>query len=130
MRWRAFIIALLLIVIALLATILWLQVHAHPIWIPGEKDAEGVEYKDFISILLTALAVMIALATILLAGLALWGFGALKDEARSVAERVAKETAEPVAARAARDMVDFSRDILYGQETPDDVSVRGETDER
>jgi hypothetical protein len=132
MRWNAFITTLLLITIALLITVLWFQFHGHPVLLPGAKDAEGIEYKDFISILLTALAVMIAVATILLAALALWGFGALKDEARgvakSVAERTAKEIAEPVASRTAREVVRFS--VGSGsasiQETPDEASFTGE----
>jgi hypothetical protein len=75
--------------------------------LPLAKDGQGIEYKDFISILLTALAVMIAAATILLATAAIWGFTALREEARSSAEkeasRVARDIAESVATRTARE---------------------------
>jgi hypothetical protein len=69
---------------------------------PPISEARGIEYKYFISILLTALAVMIAVATILIAVAAIWGFAVLREEARSSAERiaakVAREVAESVAA--------------------------------
>jgi hypothetical protein len=78
---------------------------------PPAKDAQTLEYKDFISILLTGLAVMIAVATIMLAAAAVWGFEAIRKEAKASAEiearvtsaKVAKEVAETVAARTARD---------------------------
>jgi hypothetical protein len=80
---------------------------------------------------------MIAVATILLAALALWGFGALKEVARDVAksvaegvaeevaERTAKEIAEPVASRTAREVVRFSEGGVSTQETPDEASFMG-----
>src|SRR4051794_26710329 len=66
-------------------------------------ESSTLEYKDFISILLTGLAVMIAVATILLAAAAIWGFELIRKEARLsaeheasvVAERVAREVAGP-----------------------------------
>ena len=72
--------------------------------------AQTIEYKDFISILLTGLAVMIAVATILVAAGAIWGFEFLRKEttqtaereARTVAERTARSVAEAVATRTAR----------------------------
>jgi hypothetical protein len=78
---------------------------------PPPKDAQTLEYKDFVTILLTVLAVMIAVATIMLAAAAVWGFEAIRKEAkasaeieaRSIAAKVAKDIAETVAARTARD---------------------------
>jgi hypothetical protein len=78
---------------------------------PPPKEAQALEYKDFISILLTGLAVMIATGTVMLAAAALWGFDVIRKEAkasaeaeaRKIAAQVAKDVAETVAARTARD---------------------------
>jgi hypothetical protein len=78
---------------------------------PPPKEKQTIEYKDFISILLTGLAVMVAVATIILAAAAIWGFEAIRKDAKASAENVARETAtavakdvaETVAARTARD---------------------------
>jgi hypothetical protein len=64
---------------------------------PAPKDAQTIEYKDFISILLTGLAVMIAVATVFLAAAAIWGFEAIRREAKASAEIEARETATTVA---------------------------------
>ena len=64
---------------------------------PPPKDGQTIEYKDFISILLTGLAVMIAVATIILAAAAVWGFEAIRKDAKASAEIVARETATNVA---------------------------------
>jgi hypothetical protein len=79
---------------------------------PPPKDAQTIEYKDFISILLTGLAVMLAVGTIMIAAAAVWGFEAIRKEvrisadavARETSMRVAKEVAGPVAARTAREV--------------------------
>jgi predicted membrane protein len=67
------------------------------------KDAQTIEYKDFISILLTGLAVMIAVMTVFLAGAAIWGYERIRKEAREVAEKEAQKVASAVATRVARD---------------------------
>ena len=72
--------------------------------------AHEIEYKDFISILLTGLAVMVAVATVLLAAAAIWAFEFIRREAcaaaileaKKVAEKEARETASAVAIRMAR----------------------------
>ena len=56
-----------------------------------------VEYKDFVAILLTALAVMIGIAAFLVAVIAIWGFA----EGKRMLEMVAQKTAETVAERVA-----------------------------
>lgn len=61
-----------------------------------EDGRQVIDYKDFVSILLTAIAVMIAILTIFIAAAAVWGFSALKDEAC----RVARSEANQVALRA------------------------------
>jgi hypothetical protein len=79
---------------------------------PPPKDAQTIEYKDFITILLTGLAVMLAAGTVVIAAAAVWGFEAIRKEVRISAEviaretsaRVAKEVAAPVAARTAREV--------------------------
>src|SRR3954471_5594814 len=60
-------------------------------------ESSTLEYKDFISILLTGLAVMIAVATVFLAAAAIWGFEAIRREAKASAEIEARETATTVA---------------------------------
>jgi hypothetical protein len=96
--------------------------YFEPHWSIGPH--EGIEYKDFISILLTALGVLIAsLAGILALG-AIWGYGALKEEmtrvseaeSRKVAEIEAKAVAEGVATRVARNLAEQTlRDrSIYG----------------
>ena len=107
MVWRSCVIGLLLVIGGLLATISILQWQSHPVFVDSGKDSEGVEYKDLVVIILTALGVMIAVATIVLAALAIWGFSTLREEAsriaREVAPAAAREAAEPVAARTATD---------------------------
>lgn len=74
-------------------------------------EHQSIEYKDFVSILLTALAVMVAVVTLLVAALAIWGFGAIREdvrgraarEARREANRIAKDVAGAVAARTVRE---------------------------
>jgi hypothetical protein len=74
--------------------------------------SQEVEYKDFISILLTALAVMIAILATTFAIAAVWGYAALKEEvvkaskaeAREAAQVEARTTADVVAMRVAREL--------------------------
>jgi hypothetical protein len=73
-----------------------------------------MEYKDFISIMLTATTVILAAVTIFIGGVAIWGYNSIQksavDEAvraaqmraKEVAEAIAREVAGPVAAREAR----------------------------
>jgi hypothetical protein len=57
-------------------------------------SAPLIEYKDFVSILLMALGVMIAIATIFAAIGAFWGFDLLKRETQASAEKIARERIE------------------------------------
>jgi NADH:ubiquinone oxidoreductase subunit 4 (subunit M) len=59
---------------------------------PG--GAPVVEYKDFVSILLTALGVMIALGAVLAALAAIYGFETIRKEAVHAAEQTAARVAE------------------------------------
>lgn len=56
-----------------------------------KPSAPLVEYKDFVTILLTSLGVMIAIATIFAAIGAFWGFDLLKRETQASAEKAARE---------------------------------------
>jgi hypothetical protein len=63
-----------------------------------EKPAAPiVEYKDFVTILLTCLGVMIAVATVFAAVAAVWGFDLLRRETQAHAETSAKASAEKIA---------------------------------
>jgi heme/copper-type cytochrome/quinol oxidase subunit 2 len=101
MARRATIAFLICFNVALGILVIYLQSRAYHS--PG-KEAQPIEYKDFISILLTGLAVMIAVATIVLAAAAIWGFEALRKEAKASAENVARETATAVATVVAKDV--------------------------
>jgi len=71
-----------------------------------------VEYKDFVTILLTALAVMIAVATFMGALAAVWGFTVLRDEAHraaeAAAEKVAKAHVESTVPRLVEEAMNFA----------------------
>lgn len=94
--WKAF-ASFMAIVNAILIGILFVYIRAnrHAVMTP----TNGLEYKDFLSILLTALGVMIAVLTLFLAVIAIWGFSALRDEARRIALEEARRTAGSVATR-------------------------------
>lgn len=49
-----------------------------------------MSYETFLSITLTATTVVLAVLALLIALLALWGYKAIKEEARSIAEEAAK----------------------------------------
>jgi hypothetical protein len=63
----------------------------------SKPDTPIVEYKDFVTILLTCLGVMIAVATIFAAVAAVWGFDLLKRETQAHAETAAQASAERIA---------------------------------
>ncbi len=84
--------------LAVMGTLLFLA------WKSGwtfDKGNTGIEYKDFVSILLTALGLMIAILGLFLAALAIYGFQLIRTEAQRIAKkeaaRVAKETTQPLA---------------------------------
>jgi len=57
----------------------------------------GFTYQDLVTVLLTAIAVILAAVTVFVALVALWGYNALKENAKSAAEAAARETAEETA---------------------------------
>lgn len=84
--------------------------YLHPTLSIG--NSHDLEYKDFISMLLTALGVLIAVMATTFAIAAIWGYGALREEvikaskaeARGAAETEARATAEEVATKVAREL--------------------------
>ena len=76
-------------------------------------DDPRLEYKDLITIILTAIAVLLAGVTIIIALLAVWGYSSIRESvvktAQEAAEQAARDTArsiaEPVAARVAEEAV-------------------------
>src|SRR4051794_14140465 len=89
MGWRAFQVLLTIFNIAFF----WMAKFF--IWKGGvtTPHSEPIEYKDLVAILLTGIAVMIAIAAVFLAVLAIWTY----REAMTLIERVARETATPIA---------------------------------
>lgn len=61
-----------------------------------KPSAPIVEYKDFVTILLTALGVIIAIATIFAAIGAIWGFDLLRRETHASAEKAAREKVDEI----------------------------------
>lgn len=62
-----------------------------------QEAPKGFSYQDLVTILLTAIAVILAAVTIFVALVALWGYTALRENAKAAAEKVARETAEEAA---------------------------------
>lgn len=74
-----------------------------PIFTGPPVPEPGLEYKDLVAILLTALGVMIAILALVLAAAAIWGYGQIKEEAARKAEAVAREISPKVAREAAEE---------------------------
>jgi hypothetical protein len=83
------------------------------VWIGGWHPAtgnSGIEYKDFVSIVLSALSLMIAVLGASIAALAVYGFEVIRkgayriasDKAEEISKGIAETTAEAVAARVAQ----------------------------
>ncbi len=90
MVFRAFISVAVLFICSVAVLILYLVAHGDL----TAAHAPVVEYKDFVTILLTALAVMISVAAFLGALAAVWGFSVLKDESRVAAKLAAEAMAK------------------------------------
>lgn len=69
----------------------------------------GIEYKDLVTIILTAIAVLLAAVTLFVAAMAIWGYNSIREEsvkaavkaADAKAAEIAKNVAESVASREA-----------------------------
>lgn len=85
---------------------------------------DGLSYRDFVTILMTAVTAILAAVTVIVAVAALWGFAAIRQsavdqsttEARKIAAKVARETAEPVAMKTAQEV---ATDVGGGRRSED-----------
>src|SRR4051812_24815690 len=73
LAWRA---VNALVMLFCIATMMMLLAYFGKNGVASSQPSQGLEYKDFIAILLTALGVMIAVAALAIAMLAIWGFEA------------------------------------------------------
>lgn len=71
---------------------------------------------ELLSLILGALAVMIAVLTVFLAVLALWGYNSLREAAKEIATTVAKDIATTVAKRTAEEVAGRTTRTLQDQE--------------
>lgn len=85
---------------------------AAPVWpFQPKTPSSSVEYKDFVSIVLTAASLMIALLAFALAALAIWGYREIRSQLLKAAIKSARRNARiearlqtpPIARRAAID---------------------------
>jgi uncharacterized membrane protein YidH (DUF202 family) len=80
--------------------------------------SSGLEYKDFVSIMLTALSVMIALGAIFVAILAIWSYNNFKALVEQAAEKKAQECVgswlEKEAPGVVREQLGFLNDATLG----------------
>jgi hypothetical protein len=57
--------------------------------IPGVR-VPTISYAELIAVLLTGMAVSLGILGIIIAGLALWGYKAIRDESKAIAARIAR----------------------------------------
>jgi len=74
---------------------------------------DGIEYKDLITIILTALAVMIAVGTVVIAIMAIWGYKSISDEMKKMIELDLKNTKSFYEAELNR-IISSSKSALLG----------------
>jgi hypothetical protein len=77
-----------------------------------EREHGVVEYKDFVTILLTAVAVMIAVATVIVALMAVFGYTILRDEMNRTAAKIAEDKASEIARRRAEEVARERTDAM------------------
>lgn len=103
-----------------------------------QPTSKEFSYQDLVTILLAAIAVILAAVTIFVALVALWGYTALKETAKTAAEKVARETAEetanlvvPAAARTLtmRELPGMVRLYFATEGTPQQTEDDGDLEE-
>jgi len=67
-------------------------------------DPGGIEFKDLITIILTAIAVLLAAVTIFIGVLAVWGYSSIREAATKIAQETADHVARQVAETRATDV--------------------------
>lgn len=103
--WRGFSTLVAILCVVTIGMIAFLLTRLPPVpATSGSAPGGGIEYKDLISIVLTALSAMIALLAFFIAAFAFWGFSYIEKKlikvAKKAADKAAREVAEPVASRA------------------------------
>lgn len=117
-----------------LAVILLVFIGSHGLTTPPK----GWEYKDLLTIILTALTALLAGLAIFIGVLAIWGYNSIRDAAERAAERAAdaraertaRTVAETVATRVAEEVATRSAPL---QDRTDDLTAalsEGTTDEQ
>jgi hypothetical protein len=77
----------------------------------GEPASSGkpvIDYKDYVSILLTALGVMIAIGAVAAAFAAVWGFEFLRREMSRLATETAKKEVQAIVPGLVAEAMDFA----------------------
>jgi hypothetical protein len=69
---------------------------------------DGIEYKDLIAIILSAVAVLLAAVTIFVAVVAIWGYNSIREESINAAVKAARDVAQTTASREALAVLKFS----------------------
>ena len=77
--------------------------HVNVFHVGGGPVPVAVDYKDFVTILLTAVAVMIAIGTIALAGLAVFGYAEGRRMVETIVRQAVRDTLGPAIFRARED---------------------------
>jgi flagellar basal body-associated protein FliL len=73
-------------------------------------QSQALDYKDFVTILLTGIAVMIAVGAVAVALFAVWGFSALREEARESARRAAEARIDELVPSLVEKALKFDRE--------------------
>lgn len=81
------------------------------------SEHPNIEYKDFVSILLTALAVMIAIAAVIAALAAIWGFAVLREEVSKAASSAARSETRKIVPGLVEEAMAFAQ---FGRESRGD----------
>jgi hypothetical protein len=101
----------------------------------GTTPSNGIEYKDIISLLLTAITVVLAALAIGIAVLAIWGYNSIRESAERAAGDVAERTAKEVADQTAREVATTvalrsSEDMMSHMKRNLGVEATQETEDR
>jgi hypothetical protein len=90
--WNAVRGALLFAVCGVAVWFIWIvtKLVAPELSIPGVK-VPTISYVELIAVLLTGMALSLGILGIVIAGLALWGYKAIRDESRAIASRVSRQ---------------------------------------
>ena len=91
------------------------------------QDDPNIEYKDLITIILTALAVLLAAVTLFVAAMAIWGYNSIRDESVKAAKKAAEAEARIVATNVASSVA--SRSAVAIKAVTEEGSASTDVDE-